>query len=279
MSTNGLSTKVSEGMLNHNLKTTSILMIIISILTLITSIVGVFYDKIYLDLMEEGYLTSFAVAGSVNQDILSIICGFGLLAMALMLLKNSSYKLLITAMGLLGYIFYGYGVYTFGIMLTPFYLMYIIIFALSIYCFAFGFLSIDAKKIADKIKLSTGLGKSIGIFFVIMATVLSIKWIVDILTKSLSETQPELYLIAAMDLTFALPVICFAGIMLLRRKLYGILLSGIALIKIFTLCLSVAIGTFIAPRYDLAADYGTFYFFSLLTAISLTFMILYLREI
>lgn len=267
----------SDLLINNRHVIATILMLAASILTIITALIGVLYSDIYMDLVLQGQMSNFVAAGAINQDLLSIPCGVALFVLSIMNYKRRSYKLLVFALGLVGYIFYGYAVYTFGIMRTPLYLAYIAIFILSVYSLIMGLLSFNSKKVYAELGLSKHIGKTIGLFLIIMVSILSLKWVVDILQGNLQQTQPELYLIAAMDLGLALPAIGVAAVMLLRSKAYGILLSGIALVKIFTLCLSVAIGTFIAPYFDLKPDYSSFAFFSALALVSLVLKILYLR--
>lgn len=246
-----------------------ILLIITSILTLIAALTGIFNNGIYKELLNGQTSSDFAVAGSVNQDLLAIPCSLALLVISILLFKKASYKLYIVSLGLVGYIFYGYAVYTFGPVVTPLYLIYIAIFALSVYCLILGILSFNRPELLKEIKLRKSIRNTIGLFLLIMTAVMSIKWISDIMLKSFNVTQPELYLIAGMDLGIVLPACGIIAIMILKNKAYGIILSGIALIKVFTLCLSVTVGTFIAPYFNLPVDYGTFYFFALLSAISL----------
>lgn len=266
-------------MKDNKVRSVTILMLIMSVLTLIAALTGLLYSGIYKDLLNGQTPSDFAVAGSVNQDLLAIPCSLALLVISILLLKKVRYKLYTVALGLVGYIFYGYAVYTFGPMVTPLYLIYISIFALSVYCLILGVLSFNSLVLSHKVKLRKGIRNTIGIFLLIMSAVMSIKWILDILLQNFSETQPELYLIAAMDLGVVLPACGVIAIMILKNKTYGIILSGIALIKVFTLCLSVAVGVFITPYFDLPVDYYTFSFFALLSAISLILIGLYLRRI
>jgi hypothetical protein len=264
--------------LNDTIRTTAILMLLTSILTLFTALKGIFYSQMYMDLVLVGALSSFAAAGAVNQDLLSGLCGLVLFVLSLILLKSKNYKLLIIALGLVGYIFYGYAIYTFGVLLTPLYLVYIATFTLSVYCLIMGIASFSCREVVNQLRLGKGVRTAIGVFLFAMSTVLSLKWISDILLTRL-QAQPELYLVAAMDLGVALPAIGVSAVMIAKNKGYGILLSGIALIKTFTLCLSVAIGTFIAPYFDLPADYDTFCFFTVLAVVSLVLTVIYIRGI
>lgn len=266
-----------DSILNDRISIASVLMMLTSGLTLIAASAGVFHSTIYIDLIAEGRASNFAVAGAVNQDILSIPVALLLFALSAMVLRKRNYKLLIVALGLVAYILYGYAVYTFGMMVTPLYLAYIAIFALSVYSIIIGLLSFDSRKVAERLRLGRPIRVLIGVFFVLMTSVLSSKWISDILLNSFRQTQPELYIIAAMDLGVALPAIGVAAAMILAGQPYGVLLSGIALIKILTLCISVALGTFIAPHYGLPADYGTLAFFALLAVISLILKAIYIQ--
>jgi hypothetical protein len=254
-------------------------MFIISILTIIVSSIGIFYSKIYKDLVNTGKISEFVFVGSVNQDLLSLLNAVLLLIISSMLLKRNYYKLYILALGLVSYIFYSYSVYTFGGMLTPLYLIYIVIFTLSVYCLIIGGLSFNSKEIGKKLKMEKRIRNSIGIFLIVMVTIMSIKWVSDILSGSFKYIQPELYLIAAMDLGVVLPAYGVFAFMILKNNIYGVIFSGISLINIFTLCFSIVLGTFIAPHFGVPFDYTVLYFFSVLTIVSFIFITLYMTRI
>ena len=260
----------------NRIKVVSLLMIVTSILTIIVACIGVVNSKIYKNLTNGEIASDFAVAGSVNQDLLSIVCGLLLFIFSCYLIRKSHFKLLVISLGLVGYIFYCYALYTFGIMQTPLYLAYIAIFVLSVYILIMGVLSLNSAEVVKRIWLKKRIRIAIGVFLILVSTFMSIKWISDIL---LMQIQKDVSLIAAMDLGVVLPACLVFAIMIIKNKAYGIILSGVALVKVFSLCLSIALGTFIAPYFNLSPDYEAFAFFSALAVVSLLLFILYLKGI
>lgn len=229
--------------------------------------------------MNAGEISEFVFAGSINQDLVSLLNAVLLSIISGILLKRNYYKLYILALGLVSYIFYSYSVYTFGGLLTPIYIIYIAIFTLPVYCLIIGVLSFDNKEICEKVRLEKRIRNFISIFLIVMVVIMSIKWVSDILLSSFKYTRPELYIITAMDLGVVLPAYGVFAFMILKNNIYGLIFSGISLINIFTLCFSIVLGTFIASLFGADFDYAGLYFFSVLTVVSFILITLYMKKI
>lgn len=256
---------------------TSVLTLLLSLLALFASLLSLFNANIYGDVLKTGVYADVLMPGTISQDIIAVAASLALFELSLLQLKKCNAKLMIMNMGLTAFFLYAYGTYTISGAYTSIYIVYLLIFALSIYSLIYGLLSFKPEEVS-KVALPKALRVSIAVFLLIIVVMFVPLWLTSLAPYTVQHETPVFYGIYIMDLCIVMPALGIIGVMLLRKKPYGSLLAGVALSKTVTLILSVAIGTFFSSQYGVAPD-PMIPLYGVITLISLVLGILYLIKL
>ncbi len=260
-------------------RVTAVMTLILSILALSASLAGVMDKNLYGKVLEAGTITRFLVSGSIAQDIISIPLGLLLAILSVLFLKRAGEKTFIAILGLSGYFFYGYGLYAMQGQYTSIYHVYLAIFALAIYSLIFGLLSFEYETV-KQYALPKALSKAIAIFLLMIIVVLTPLWLVFSTQDIVKHIPRDAYAVFVLDLGIVFPALAMTAVMLLRNKPFGNILTGVALLKALTVCLSVAFGELFQALYGgLKPNYGGIIIFSALTVINFVLFVLYMSKL
>jgi hypothetical protein len=238
----------------------NILVSFIIIISLIAAIYGFFSNEIVYEnktfqtidgetvtLYGKGlyYKDSVSAASQARaQDIVTLFAGIPLLIVSLLLSNKNSIrgKLLLT--GTIGYFLYTYTSYSFLTMYNKFFLLYVMLMSLSFFSFIINITSAELKELEKHFRQYFPR-KYIGIITIIIGVLIGLLWLGRIL-PSLEKVPDGLehyttLVIQAMDLGFIVPVALLSGILLLKNKSLGYLLSSIIIIKGTTLLLAIVV--------------------------------------
>lgn len=258
---------------------TAIMTFILSVLTLFASLAGIFIESIYKDLLSVGTITKLLIEGSMAQDIISIPLALILAILSVLFLKRPVYKTFITIIGLTGYFFYGYGLYVMQGQYTSIYLIYLVIFSLSIYSIIFGLLSFTPQLII-KTSIPKALRISISIFFYFIVLMLGVVWLLRIIPDISRHIPQDTYGVFILDLGIVFPAITITATKFIRRKPFGNILAGVALMKAFTVCLSWGFAElYVRLCGSVQGGYDMLAIPVVLTTISLVFFVLYIIKL
>ena len=236
----------------------NVLVLLIIVLSIIASAYGFFSDNIVYEnktietingesvsLYGKGlyYNDSVSLAAQARaQDIITLIIGIPILIISLFLSNRNSIrgKLLLT--GTVGYFLYTYASYSFFMMYNKFFLIYVALMSLSLICFIINISSQELKNLEKHYKQNFPR-KYIGIFTIIMGIIICLLWL-SLIIPSIKKAPDVLehystLVIQAMDLGFIFPLAVISGILLIKNKSLGYLLSSIVIIKGFTLTLAI----------------------------------------
>jgi hypothetical protein len=186
------------------------------------------------------------------QDCITVAAAAALLALSLFRFADSE-RLDVIRIGLVGYLFYAYGLAVMGVVYNDCYFIYLAVFGLSIFYFIFAFGAVDLKKL--EIRLPGPLRIAIALFCAAVAVFFAPQWILAILGAIRDNLRPDTtgfafnYYVYILDLCFVLPVCVITSVMLFRNHAMGTLLGGVITIKGFTLMLSVAVGFMCQPAF------------------------------
>lgn len=255
---------------NGSLKIT---LMILSIICLLISGFSLFNQQVYAERMNR--ITLFELQG---QDVVTTFISLFLVAFIPFTdLKKA--KIRVVVIGCLAYLFYIYAYFSFGVITSIFYFLYIVITGLSFYCIIWMFTKIasDGQIITVSEKYPR---KAISIFlFLSIAMVTGIE-IRDIMVFTILQNNAinPFYVFYILDIGIVFPGIIISSILNLRRKAWGYLLSGISLIKVSTILPAVLFNDifhWIATRYfiDLSFDVIAL----IITMIAVFFLIIYIR--
>jgi len=236
-----------------------ILIPIIGLLAMFAASMGLFYQKpgepfAYTNhrgesVMIQGkglyfYDTVSSAAQEQGNDIVTLTVGLPLLAISTWLAFRGSLRGRLLLTGTLGFFLY---TYLSMCMLTSFnqlFLVYVAIFALSLYAFILSMMSFDLASLPHSFSERLPRGWIAALLFMI-GGFLTLTWLNKVITPLLQNVTPALentttFVIQAMDLGLIVPLAVLSGIQLLRQNPWGYLLASIFLMKAITLGLAVS---------------------------------------
>jgi hypothetical protein len=181
------------------------------------------------------YNSERMVAEGIGWDVFTLFAAVPALFISLIGLARGSLRARLFVLGILGYLFYQYLMYAVAWAFGPLFLLFVVIYALSL---------VAAVRILVTIRI-TDLGSYVGegfpalgmgIFSLAMAGILVIMWLGRIVPALSGEIQGILLgqttlVVQALDLGLVVPLAVFTGITALRRRPIGYLLSSVMVIK------------------------------------------------
>ncbi|MBW8380985.1 MAG: hypothetical protein K0M69_00485 [Youngiibacter sp.] len=259
------------------LKGTSVLMMLTSLLALYASIAGIFTEGIYRELIPTKAITEYLILGSVVQDIITVPVSIALFISSFIYIKGKDRRVLTAMAGLVSYIFYSYALFSIQGQYTRLYLIYLVIFGAS----AYGLMFIVPRLIhmSSLTEVPRGLRRGIAGFLLLILAVLVPVWIMRMQPDIANRAPGELYGVFVLDLAVVFPAFGIIAFNLIRNNAAIDLLTGAALVKVFTLCLSVGLGEFIKPSFGFPQDMAMTVIFITLTIVSAIFSILIFRKL
>src|SRR5687768_13538763 len=131
-------------MLSYNSKATIFQSIIILLLAAIASGGGLLLNNLYRD-------NDFVKSAWKGNDIITLLVIVPMMTLIVIIaLKHYSIRVQLVLMGLLGYMVYNFAFYLFGAAFNIFFLLYVVLFSLSILALILGLSDLDAKNIAHR---------------------------------------------------------------------------------------------------------------------------------
>lgn len=233
----------------------SLLVVCIAILSLFCSLVGIFsnqgngeyeFRSVHGETVRihgKGiykYDSISVVAQGKAQDVITIILGIPLLMISLFLSRKGSLKGRLLLAGTLGYFLYTYMSYVFLWMYNPLFLLYVILMSASFFSFTLNMISFDLENLNSHFSKRLPV-KFIGGFQIFFSISLVFLWLGRMVPALINKTVPfglEHYttlVIQGMDLGFIAPIAFISGIMILKRRPLGYLLSSVIIMKGITM--------------------------------------------
>lgn len=204
--------------------------ITIAVLALIATLSGLFWKELYK------HDTVSITAQMMGQDLITLIIGIPILLLSLYLVSKDSLKGNLIWMGTIFYFLYSYASMSFATSYNELFLVYVVLFSLSLYTFVYGLLSLNIKTIKRSI-VPGKTTKIAGMFLIFSGAMLALMWVKMIIDSLLTGTAPaamETYttlVIQAMDIGIVFPATLIAGVLILKGKEWGYALVSILLMK------------------------------------------------
>ncbi|MFW5941028.1 MAG: hypothetical protein ACOCXI_04465 [Chloroflexota bacterium] len=245
-----------------------------AVATLVASIAGLVRPAIYEPVVSEAIMP-----GVFTQDLLAAVAAAVIIILALTIGNDSAARPIII-LGLLGFLFYAYGIYAIEQVYTLFYPLYLAIFALSFYGMALGLASLQ-KKYWSQLSLAGWLRNGAAAYAIFVAIMFNVIWLSQLAPLLQEGNRIEYtFSIYIIDLSFIMPAMAISGILALRRHTLGI----VGLPALFILGLGIlsplALAELIKPaRYGLPTDPGGLWLFGSLSLIFLALTVLYLVQL
>lgn len=218
-------------------KISAALGIVISVIAVISTGMGIWNTTTYGELLSKNLLSQNLYYGSVAQDISMLLISVILFSLSVSFLISKNRRVQIAITGLVWCEFYAFGLYVVQGQYTNIYYLYLIIFGLSIYGMIFGLLSWCGVN-DDEVTLPKRTVNWIGGFLIFILVLMIPLWIMRLVPGILAHQASETYGVFVMDLGIVFPAIGIIVVLLFKRKAFGKILAGVALIKICSLCLT-----------------------------------------
>lgn len=221
---------------------------------------------------------------AIAQDIVTLIVGLPLLLMSLYLYTKNLLKGKLLLAGTLGYFLYTYTSYVFLCMYNSFFLIYVMLMSLSFYAFTLTMMSFNLKTIGSCFSLKLPV-KLIGGFLIFISVAIGLMWLGRILPALKQGTLPRVLehyttlTIQALDLGFVMPSAILSGVLLIKRRPFGYLLSSIICIKEVTMLTAITAMIILQIYSGVIVNLGEVLMFPIFNIILIYFMILILRNI
>jgi hypothetical protein len=227
--------------------TLTILVLLIAILSSCAACIGVFSsggpglstitsvrgDEVTLYGKGAYYHMSAEVAPQgIAQDVITLFVGIPLLLFSLILFRKGSLKGKILLAGTLGYFLTTYMFFTMMAMYNQLYLLWVVLLSLSFYAFIISFNSIDEQDAFRKASLNLPV-KLLGGFLIFSSVSIGLLWLAIVIPPALAGTIPKevehytTLVVQALDLSILLPASFIGGVMLIRKKPFGLKLSAV----------------------------------------------------
>lgn len=241
-----------------------ILWAITGVITLVAAAIGLGNPRIYDRIVSEEL-----IPGAYSQDLLSAAAAIGLLYLALTA-RADRQKHQIVALGLLGYLFYAYGIYVIERAYNGLYLVYMAIFTLAFWSliYAGAHLRRDLPKpaLSKTLRLVSASGA------ILQPLIFYPLWIAMLLPlMHTGEQIDSLYSIFVLDLCFIMPAFLILSVLTYRNHGTGLLLLPAIYVLGFTLIFSLAVGELVKPMFNATLSPSAFW---PALALSMLFLIL-----
>jgi hypothetical protein len=229
------------------------------------------------------YDTVSSAAQMQGNDLVTLIIGLPLLVVSSFLAFRGSLrgKLLLT--GTLGFFLYTYMSMATLASYNRLFLVYVAIFTLSFYAFIFCMMSFDLETLPQAFSEKLPRGWIVALMFLVGAFLL-MAWLGRIIPPLLQGGTPVLentttLVIQFMDLGLIVPLAFLGGVLLLRRKAWGYLLSSIMLTKGITLGLGVSAMGINMARMGVEDGLGVVVPFLVITLLNIVMVVLLLKNV
>ena len=240
----------------QTLSAAEILSLIILVLTAVAAAGGLFLPDLYRD-------TAWVVPQNRGTDFVTLLLALPALAVTLLAVRRGSVRARIIWVGLLGYLLYIYTGAAMAYAFNAFFLLYVALFALTIFALVTAVSGIDLEQVARRFDAGVPRAPVI-LFLVLVALMLTVAYLGQILPFFSTGEVPEVVALAGgptffvwvLDLGLVVPLALLGALWLWRRAPLGYLLAGCVLIKAATMGLALLSMTWFSLQASIAVDVG-----------------------
>lgn len=214
------------------------------LLTLPAAVTGLLFPQIY-----RGVVAAELLPGAVSQDLMSAVAGVTLPVLALTARRGHT-KVHLVALGLLGYLFYAYGIYSIERTYNGLYLVYLAVFALSFWGMIFTAIELRAEG-PRRVRLPKGIRMLSASGALLQPLIFYPLWIAMLLPLMRTGEQIDsLYSVFILDLCFIMPAFLILAVLTFRSRWPGLVFLPALYLLGFTLIFSLALGELFKPLFN-----------------------------
>src|ERR1700682_1848506 len=192
------------------------------------------------------------VSQARGQDLVTLLVGIPLLVVGLIGARRGSVRCLLLWLGAVGYMAYAYATYAFATHFNQLFLVYVVIFGLSVYALVFGLNRLDVGRLRTAFNPHAPT-RLVAASLVGMGLIIGLLWLSqDVLALFAGQVPSDVTdaglltdPIHVLDLGLVIPAAVLTGVLLARRRPWGFVLGAYFLVKFTTLGLSImSLGVF-----------------------------------
>jgi len=225
-----------------------ILTLLIAVLATAASLGGLFLPGLYRD-------NAFTTSTWLGNDLATLLVTVPMLLISLSLAVRGSDRAYLVWLALLDTTLYNFGFYLFGTAFNWFFLVYVALFALSIWALFLGLMNLDVGTLAAKFSHRTpvrSIAAFMGFVGVGLTSVYVAQWAAFVATGMLppviTMTGQHTNVVFALDLALVIPMLIVGAIWLWRRKPWGFAIAGIITVKGAVYMVGLCASTYTAFR-------------------------------
>ena len=267
-------------MSTRQLNQITVLTIIMLVFLSVASFFGFFVDITY------ARETASMAAQGIGQDLVDLFIVTPAILITLVLMRRNSRIATLIFGGLVFYVFYSFIIYSLGVHFNRMFLIYCFTLGTSLYVFIIYFYRLSRMDIKEWFNEKTpNLG--LAIFFIIVAALFYMLWLRDVIPAIIENRVPEsvsdydllVNPVHVIDISFALPGLIIAAILLYRRNNLGYILAPIGLVFMIILTIALAAMIIMTKIKGISEDASIAAIFIILSIVSIGFLWVFLRKI
>lgn len=167
-----------------------------------------------------------------GNDLITLVLGVPLTIAAMFYVRRGSIRGGLAWLGMLAYGIYNYAYYMLGVELNVFFPLYVAAFLAASFALILALIRVDVPGSVEY-KGSPGLCRILGGYFLTVATGLTMAWTgmwaAHVMAGAELPVEASAFrLVAALDLALMVPVLSAGGLLLWRRRPWGIVIAGLA---------------------------------------------------
>lgn len=260
--------------MTFDIRTNRVLWLLTAALTLIAAAIGLARPSIY-----EPVVRNDIIPGVFTQDILAVVAALVLMSLALVADAHHFRKAII-CFGVLGFIFYAYGIYVIEQIYTSLYPLYLALFGMSLFSLIYGLVSIKSPP-HKGLTLPAWLRIGSAGFAVFVAVIFNLIWLGQLLPLLRTADRIEYtFSVYIIDLALIMPAFLISAILALQDRLLGLVgLPGLFIVGVGILS-PLALAELIKPaRYGMPMDSASLGLFGILATLFLALVSIYLTRL
>jgi hypothetical protein len=254
-----------------NLRLAKIFWCIATAFALCSALAGIINRDIYYNLFPKEFLP-----GAYPQDIMTVIVCLGLFYL-IASVKEQEIRKQVLILGLIGSLFYLYGIFTIERVYNWCYLLYAATFAASFWSLVYGLSGFRRDKFTG-LRIRNTMLKTTAISSIVIALLFTGLWSAALIPLMRDHNRIEyLYSIYILDLCFIMPAFFITGVMSLRGSPLGILAAPAIMILGFFVIFPLGLNELAKPSAGMPIETGPMMMSFLFAAFMLVVAIVHLR--
>ena len=193
-----------------------------------------------------------------GNDWVTLAIATPLLVASIVAARRGSSRAVLVWLGTLAYAGYNYAFYLFGAALNVFFLFYVCALVAALAALLLGAARLDPRRSAGRLAPRTrAAGGGLLAIGVGLGTVWIVIWAGSAFAGRATPVAPEAFkIVAALDLTLVVPLLCCGGTLLLLREPLGYFLSAVAGVQGTLYLFVLSINSWVAISRGLAVAPG-----------------------